>query len=152
MLRLSVREIRGAFWWGRCWRLSKARAGGSRAAPTRVLASVVLRIIFIQGHPNSNNYSLPALGPESGGLLVEGRWRSSKTGGSRSLFHKSSPMIYAKQSKTIFDDFPGKSMEYDLKVRHSCESRNPESPILGEVRLLKQAPRATPTRLLASIA
>ena len=33
-------------------------------------------------------------------------------GGSRSLFHKSSPMIYAKHAKTILDDFPGENMEY----------------------------------------
>ena len=54
-------------------------------------------------------------------------------------------MIYAKHAQTIFDDFPGKSMEYNLKVRHSCESRNPEGPILGGVRLMKQAPRVAPT-------
>ena len=63
----------------------------------------------------------------------------------RSLFQKSSPMIYAKHAKTTFDDLLGESMEYDLKVRHSCESRNPEGPILGEVRLMKQAPRVAPT-------
>ena len=50
-------------------------------------------------------------------------------------------MIYAKYAKTISDDLPGENMEYGPKVRHSCESRNPEGPILGEVRLLKQAPR-----------
>ena len=61
------------------------------------------------------------------------------------MFHKSSPMIYAKHAKTILDDFPGENMEYDLKIRHSCESRNAEGPILGEVRLLKQAPRTAPT-------
>ena len=35
-------------------------------------------------------------------------------------------------------------MEYGPKVRHSCESRNPEGPILGEIRLLKHAPRGCP--------
>ena len=53
-------------------------------------------------------------------------------------------MIYAKHAKTIFDDFPGESMEYDLKIRHSCESRNAEGPILGEVRLLKRALQTCP--------
>ena len=57
-----------------------------------------------------------------------GKWATT-----RSLFHKSSPMIYAKHAKTIVDDFPGESMEYAPKVRHSCESRNPEGPILGEI-------------------
>ena len=53
-------------------------------------------------------------------------------------------MIYAKHAETIFDDFPDESMEYDLKVRHSCESRNPEDLILGEIRLLKHAPGGRP--------
>ena len=67
-------------------------------------------------------------------------------GGPWSLFQKSSPMIYAKYAKTISDDFPGENMEYGPKVRHSCESRNPEGPILGEVRLLKQTPCGRPLR------
>ena len=69
-----------------------------------------------------------------------------RRGGPWSLFHKSSPMIYAKYAKTISDDLPGENMEYGPKVRHSCESRNPEGPILGEVRLLKQAPCGRPLR------
>ena len=73
--------------------------------------------------------------------LPPGHPSPSRRGGSRSLFHKSSPMIYTKYAKTISDDLPGENMEYGPKVRHSSESRNPEGPILGEVRLLKQAPR-----------
>ncbi len=67
-----------------------------------------------------------------------------------SLFHKSSPMIYAKYVKTISDDLPGENMEYGPKVRHSCQSRNPEGPILGEVRLLKQAPCGRPSCVFQS--
>ena len=66
-------------------------------------------------------------------------------GGSRSLFHKSSPMIYAKHFKTLFDDLPRESMEYGPKVHPFYESRNPEGPILGEIRLMKHAPRTAPT-------
>ena len=53
------------------------------------------------------------------------------------LFHKSSPMIYAKHAKTIFDDSPRENMEYGPKIRHSGEKpalvprhggRNPDSP------------------------
>ena len=57
-------------------------------------------------------------------------------------------MIYAKHVKTIFDDSPTGNMEYGPKIRHSGESRNPEGPIHGEIRLLKQAPR--PARVLVT--
>ena len=75
---------------------------------------------------------------------------SSRRGVPWSLFHKSSPMIYAKYVKTISDDLPGENMEYGPKVRHSCQSRNPEGPILGEVRLLKQAPCGRPSCVFPS--
>ena len=79
-------------------------------------------------------------------LRLVGSWEVWRArGGLKSLFHKSSPMIYAKYAKTISDDFPGENMEYGPKVRHSCESRNPEGPILGEIRLLKQALKPAPT-------
>ena len=61
-----------------------------------------------------------------------------------SLFHKSSPMIYAKHFKTLFDDLPRESMEYGPKVHPFYESRNPEGPILGEIRLMKHAPCGRP--------
>ena len=49
-------------------------------------------------------------------------------------------MIYAKHFKALFDDLPRESMEYGPKVHPFYESRNPEGPILGEIRLMKHAP------------
>ena len=57
-------------------------------------------------------------------------------------------MIYAKHFKTLFDDLPRESMEYGPKVHPFYESRNPEGPILGEIRLMKHAPCGCPSPLV----